>query len=138
MKRCGVSEAVSAVLLLAVIAAASYFALNWSAKNTIANEKSVTDAIELKGHQLQELVSVISAAASSGNTTVELLNYGTDDIVIDKVFIDGTLVSFSLYDSDGNNANTLVPREIMTLQLVGLGQSIQIITGSKNIIEVKA
>jgi len=86
MHKRGISETVSVVLLLVVIATASYFALSESSKRIIDNEKTVTDTLEIKGSQIQELLSVITINTTLGNTTLEILNYGTKNIVIDRVF----------------------------------------------------
>jgi hypothetical protein len=125
-------------MLLAVIATVSYFALSGSSKKTIDAERTVVDAIELKGSQVQELLSVISKNASPGSITLELLNYGKKDIVIEKVFVDGNPFAFAVSDSDGNvfPNNTITPREITELYVGAAGQSIQIVTSSKNIINL--
>jgi hypothetical protein len=135
MRRRGISEAVSAILLLAVIATASYFALNGTTKRTIDEERTISDAIELKGSQIRELLSVISTNISASSISMEILNYGTSDIIVEQVFIDGTPQPFTIFDSDGNILNhTVSPRKIITLHINSAGQSIQILTGSKNII----
>jgi flagellin-like protein len=138
MRRRGISEVVSVVLLLAVIAAASYFALSESSKRTIDNERTVTDIIEIKGSQIQELLSVITVNTTPQNTTLEILNYGTKNIIIDRVFLDGIPLPFTLSDSDGSVLlnHTMLPKDIMTLQVSGAGQSIQIVTESQNIISL--
>jgi flagellin-like protein len=138
MHRRGISEVVSVVLLLAVIATASYFALSGSSKRTIENERTVSDAIEIKGTQIQELLSVITVNTTLQNTTLEILNYGTKNIIIDKIFLDGIPLPFTLSDSSGSVLlnHTMSPKDIMTLQVSGVGQSVQIVTESKNIISL--
>jgi hypothetical protein len=138
MRRRAISEAVSAVLLLAVIATASYFALSSSTKTTLEDERTITETIRLKGSQVQELLSVISTNSLPDNVTVEILNYGTREIVIERVFADGVSLPFTVSDSDGNvfANNTVPPRKIIMLQLSGVGNSIQILTGSKNLIRL--
>jgi hypothetical protein len=137
MHRRGISEAVTAVLLLAVIATVSYFALGGSIKRTIDNERTITDAISLKGFQVQELISIISTKITD-TTTLELINYGPNDIIIDKVFLDGNSLPFTVSDSNGDVFlnNTISPKEIMVLQVDGVGNSIQLITDSKNMISI--
>jgi hypothetical protein len=137
MHRRGISEAVTAVLLLAVIATVSYFALGGSVKRTIDNERTITDAISLKGFQVQELISIISTKITD-TTTFELINYGPNDIIIDKVFLDGNSLPFTVSDSNGDVFlnNTISPKEIMVLQVDGVGNSIQLITDSKNMISI--
>lgn len=137
MQRRGISEAVSVVMLLAVIATASYFALNGSVKKITELESSVADSIKLKGAQVQELLSVISVERTLVGTSLELINYGPKEITIDRVFVDGELSPFTLLDSAENIFvnNTMPQREIMLLQVSGTGQSVQILTDSKNIFQ---
>jgi len=125
-------------MLLAVIATVSYFALSGASKKTIDAERTVTDVIELKGSQVQELLSVISKNASPGSITLELLNYGKKDITIERVFVDGSPFAFTVSDSDGNvySNNTITPKKITELYVGAAGQSIQIVTSSKNIINL--
>jgi hypothetical protein len=129
---------VSAVLLLAVVAAVSYLALSGSTQRTVDTQRSVADLIEQKGSQVQELLSVISRDTSANKVTLEIMNYGIKSIIIDKVFLDGTQSPFSLLDSDGSVFfnQTVPPKQIMMLQLSGHGQSIQIVTSSKNVISL--
>lgn len=128
----------SAVLLLAVVAAVSYLALSGSTQRTVDTQRSVADLIEQKGSQVQELLSVISRDTSANKVTLEIMNYGIKSIIIDKVFLDGTQSPFSLLDSDGSVFfnQTVPPKQIMMLQLSGHGQSIQIVTSSKNVISL--
>ncbi len=138
MRRRGISEAVSAVLLLAVIATVSYFALSGASKKTIDAERTVSDILEIKGSQIQELLSVISKNVSAENITLELLNYGHRNIIIEQVFVDGNPFAFAVSDSNGNifSNNTIPPRIIMELYVGTSGQSIQLVTSSKNIINL--
>lgn len=137
MQKRGISEAVSVMMLLAVIAIASYFALNGSSKTTIELERSVVDAIEQKGSQTQELVSIIFVEKNLDGISLELINYGQKKITIDKVFVDGAPSPFILLDSAENVFfnNTLPQREIMQLHVGSVGNSVQILTDSKNILK---
>lgn len=125
-------------MLLAVIATVSYFALSGSSKKTIDAERTVADVIEVKGSQVQELLAVISKNASPNSITLELLNYGKRDIIVERVFVDGNLFDFAVSDSDGNifPNNTIPPRKITGLYVGAAGQSVQIVTSSKNVINI--
>lgn len=137
MQRRGISEAVSVVLLLAVIATASYFALNGSTKKTTESERSVAETIALKGTQAQELLAVISKNTTD-EIAFEILNYGPKEIVVEMALVDGTPSSFIILDSAGNvfSNNTIPQKEIMRLEMSGAGQSVQIVTGSKNVLSL--
>jgi len=105
------------VLLLAVIATASFFALSNFAKNTEDNSMSVSDALERKGEQALELVSVISKDVLQNKITLELLNYGTRNIRIVDVLVDGKAAQFLVIGYDGSEiaSKTLEPSRITLL-----------------------
>jgi hypothetical protein len=126
------------VLLLAVIAAASFFALSNSAKNTEENSMSVSDALERKGEQALELISVISKDVTQNKMTLELLNYGTRNIRIADVLVDGKAAQFFVIGYDGSEvaSKTLEPSRMTLLQVSGSGQEIQLLTGSGNLIRI--
>ncbi|MEM4391326.1 MAG: hypothetical protein QXG67_00875 [Candidatus Nitrosotenuis sp.] len=136
--RRGVSEAVAAVLLLVVIATASFFALSNSTKNIEDNSVSVSDALERKGEQALELVSVISRDVSPNKTTLELLNYGTRNIRIADVLVDGKAAQFLVIGYDGSEvaSKTLEPSRMTLLQVSGSGQEVQLLTSSGNLIRI--
>jgi hypothetical protein len=136
--RRGVSEAVAAVLLLVVIATASFFALSNSVKNTEDNSMSVSDALERKGEQALELVSVISKDVSQNKMTLELLNYGTRNIRIADVLVDGKAAQFLMIGYDGSEiaSKTLEPSRMTLLEVAGSGQEIQLLTSSGNLIRI--
>lgn len=137
VKRRAISEVVAATLLIAVIATASFLALNGASKKTIENQNSVADALEFKGSQIQELLSIISKKSVGNTITVELLNYGLKDITITAVLVDGTSSSYALVNSDGaNQADKIIRNKILTLQIPKSGQSVQIITNTKNILKI--
>lgn len=137
VKRRAISEVVAATLLIAVIATASFLALNGASKKTIENQNSVADALEFKGSQIQELLSIISKKSAVNAITVELLNYGLKDIIVIAVLVDGTSSSYTLVDSDGTNqSDKIIRNKILTLQIPKSGQSVQIITNTKNILKI--
>lgn len=136
-KRRAVSEVVAVTLLIAVIATASFLALNGASKKTIEKQHSVADTLEFKGSQIQELLSIISKKSVGNTTTIELLNYGLKNITVTEVLIDGIGSSYTLVDSSGaNQANKIIRKEILILQIPKSGQTIQIITNTKNILRI--
>ena len=136
-KRRAISEVIAVILLIAVIATASFLALNGASKKTIEKQHSVADTLEFKGSQIQELLSIISKKSVGNTTTVELLNYGLKDITITEVLVDGIDSLYTLVDSSGTNqANKIIRKEIFILQIPKSGQTIQIITNTKNILRI--
>lgn len=136
MLRRGSSEAVSVVILAIVISTSSYYALSNSSQRITDNQRSAIDMMNLKNAQTQELISIISRDVSQETITLEMVNFGTKTIVIDSVFVDSIKYDFVLSNSTGYVFdNDVIPvREIMVLRIFGTGQSIQIITDSKNMI----
>lgn len=133
----GISEAISVILLIAVIATASFFAMNLASKRTETQEISVSEAIKKRGEQAQELVSIISKKKTSSSIIVELVNYGRDVIKINKVFVDASQTTYTLTDKRGNNLGDTIPiREIAELQTSRTGSAVQIVTSTGNLFEI--
>jgi hypothetical protein len=132
-----ISEVMATILLIGVVATASFLALNGASKKTIEAQHSVADALELKGRQIQELLSVISKKSTGNTITIEFLNYGLKDIIITDVLVDGIGASYTLVDSSGANlADKIIRNKILTLQVQKRGQTVQIITDTKNIFKI--
>ena len=137
VKRRAVSEVIAVILLIAVIATASFLALNGASKKTIEKQHSVEDMLESKSSQIQEMLSIISKKSIGNITTVELLNYGLKNITITEVLVDGVGSSYTLVDSSGKNQdNKIIRKEILTLQIPKGSQTIQIITNTKNMLRI--
>lgn len=134
-ERRGISEAVSAIVLLAVVAAVSFYTMNNSTTKTIDHGLSVSDAMAQKGIRSQELLSIIAKHIMEDKMILELINYGTKEFLVDKVFVDGNESAFIILNSNGVNLEnkTLVPRQILSLHVTGYGQTLQILTGSGNV-----
>lgn len=137
--RRGVSEVIATILLMAVIATVSFLALNNSSKQTMENEKTVTEALYEKSTQIQELLSVIGHKTNSGKIQLELFNYGLKEIILDGVFVDGKEASFVLSDGSGVVFvnNTFAQKKIMMLETNMTGRSVQLLTNTKNLIDIK-
>lgn len=136
-KRRAISEIVAVTIMLAVIATASFLALNNASKRINESQQSIHDALESKGSQVQEAISIISKESTSNVITVELLNYGLKDITVTEVLVDGAGSQYTIIDY--NNAiqgNKIVRNKILTLQIPKSGQTVQIITSTKNILEI--
>lgn len=136
-KRRAIGEVIATILLIAVVATASFLALNGASKKITESQYSVADALELKGMQIQELLSIISKKSVGNTITVELLNYGLKDIIITEVLVDGDRAPYALVDSSGSNLDGKIIRsKILELQIQKGGQTVQIITDTKNILKI--
>lgn len=137
VKRRGVSEVVAATILLAVIAATSFLALNSVSKKITEGQNSVHDTLESKGRQIQEAVSIISKKSAGNAITLELLNYGPRDIAVTEVLVDGAGSPYTITDSDGEDQdNRMIRSRILVLHIPKSGQTVHIITDTKNIFRI--
>lgn len=137
IKRRATSEVVAATLLIAVIATVSFLTLNGTLKKTIEHQNSVSDALELKSGQIKELLSVISKKSAESVIVIELLNYGPKDIIITHVFVDGISSSYTLVNSNGaDQSDKIIRNKILTLKVPKNGQTIQIMTDTKNLLKI--
>lgn len=137
IKRRAISEVVATILLIAIITTVSFLTLNGTLKKTIENQNSVSDALELKSGQIKELLSIISKKSIENTIVIELLNYGPKDIIIIQVLVDGTSSSYVLTNSDGaDQSDKIIRNKILTLKIPKSGQTIQIITDTKNMLKI--
>ncbi|MEW6043991.1 MAG: hypothetical protein AB1608_06975 [Thermoproteota archaeon] len=138
-KRRGVGEVVAVIMLMAVIATTSMLALGASSKQTLDSEKTVAGALNDKGAQIQELLSVIQQNVQPTKIRLEVFNYGLKDIVLEAVLVDGKKTTYLLSDSYGQAfANNTIPqRKIMVLEANTVGGSVQLITDTQNLIDIK-
>lgn len=136
-KKRAVSEVVAATILLAVIAASSFMALNNTSKKIIEGQHSVHDALESKSSQIQEAISVISKKSDGNAITIELLNYGPRDITVTEVLVDGTGSQYTIADSSGEDqGGKMIRNRILVMQIPKGGQTVQIITDTKNMFRI--
>jgi len=132
-----VSEIVAVTIMLAVIATSSFLALNNTSEKIIENQHSVHDMLELSGSQIQETVSIISKKSESNAIAVELLNYGSKNITVAQVMVDGINAPYTLVDSGGTyQDNKIIRNKILLLQIPKGGQTVQIITSTKNMLKI--
>ncbi|MFN3654206.1 MAG: hypothetical protein ACK4TO_02635 [Candidatus Nitrosotenuis sp.] len=127
------------IVLMGVIATTSILALGASSKQMLDSEKTVADALHEKGAQIQELLSVIQQNVQPDKIKLEIFNYGLKDIVLKAVLVDGKKTMYLLHDSNGQvfANNTIPQRKIMVLETYGIGDSVQLITDTQNLIELK-
>ena len=97
--RRGVSELVSAVILIAIVLAGMIiftylFSISQQAKIT-----SLKDIMETKKRQANELLSILHAAYHGGVIHIYVYNYGNVPIEIAKVFVNDSGVYFEIYDA---------------------------------------
>ncbi|MGQ0771730.1 MAG: hypothetical protein ACT4NT_03035 [Nitrososphaerota archaeon] len=138
-KRRATSEVVAAMLMFTVIATASFLAVSISSKQTLENEKTITEALHEKNTQIQELVSVISQKTQPNKIVLEMINYGLKEITIQKVLVDGNESEFVIKNDHGAlfTNNTIPKKTILVLEANMVGKSIQLITTTGNLINIK-
>lgn len=135
-KRRAIGEVVAAALLLVVVATATTLALSGSSEQTFEGQQTVSQAIDNSRMQIQEMLSVISTDASAGTIKLEVLNYGKEEIKIDKMMIDAVETgSFTISKYDGTSFTSIPIKEIVTIETTGTGSTLQLVTTSGNLFE---
>lgn len=133
----GISEVVASILLIAVITTASFLAVTASSKQIMESKTTVSEALHEKGAQIQELVSVITSKADSSKISLEMLNYGMMEITVDDVLVDGKKSAFTIKENGAALPNTIPKKKLVVLETNATGNSVQLITGTGNLIEIK-
>lgn len=137
-KRRAVSEVVAAVLLVVVVATASFLAASSSSKQTVESSKTVAETLRDKGMRVQELIGVISSKIESDRVVLEIINYGTKDITLEKVLVDGKESEFVLKEGTVEFVNnTISKKRILVLEASMVGKSIQMLTTTGNFVNIK-
>jgi flagellin-like protein len=138
--RKGVSELVSAVVLIAIVLAAMtlftyFFSVSHSARIT-----SIRDIFEGRRERENELLSILYSSYSNNVIKIYVYNYGDNSIKISKVYIGQTEASFKIYDAYNNAlVGELYPRRpyIISISMTITGPTkVVLITDSGNIYSV--
>jgi flagellin-like protein len=139
MCRRGISEVIASILLVATIAVASLLAATTSSKQITESEKTIEEELSNKAAQIQELLGVISAKTASDKISLEIINYGLKEIVLESVLVDGKESGFALKDDDIIITNNTIPKKrILVLETNTTGNSVQLITDTGNLINIKS
>ncbi|TBR26046.1 MAG: hypothetical protein EPO63_00755 [Candidatus Nitrosotenuis sp.] len=89
-KRRGISEIVSALVVVAVTVSGLGLYVALSEQRIFGDVKSVHDAIQTSEDQINELVEFIGMFRKDDTVRVFVHNYGSKNITISDVFVNGT------------------------------------------------
>lgn len=89
-ERRGISEIVSAFVVIAVIVSGLGLYVTLSEQRIFGDVKSVHDAIQISEDQVKELVEFTDMFRKDNKVSVFVHNYGFKDITISDVFVNGT------------------------------------------------
>jgi hypothetical protein len=139
MQRKAVGEVIAVALLLVVTTAVMTIVISYSNDQIFSERQTASEAIEKSRKRVQELVSLIGISTNSGSMAVDLLNYGRQAIMIEKVMVDGIASTYSIYKSDGTLLGASLPvKEPVTIQIPKTGKTVQILTTSGNLFDFSA
>ena len=126
MKRRGISEIISTIILIMIVSIAGTYLFAYSSNFIQKNNDQYMRDMELDVGQAQERFTVSSVWWSgSGNfLNITVYNYGQNDIQVSDVYIDGVRVSSYSY-----GRNTVILTE--KLLSVGFDSPITIVDGSE-------
>jgi flagellin-like protein len=98
-KRKGISEILSAVILIMVVVAGTAIYVSLSRERIFTNMLSVSEALQSSNDKATELLSKILVTKNAKNSTAYIINYGFNNVTIAKVLVDGnrTAQQFDTY-----------------------------------------
>ncbi|MGH9933620.1 MAG: archaellin/type IV pilin N-terminal domain-containing protein [Nitrososphaerales archaeon] len=88
-KRRGISEILSAVILIMVVVASMAIYVSLSRERIFVNTLSVGEALKNSEDKATELITKILVTKTEQNSTAYLINYGFKNVTIAKVLVDG-------------------------------------------------
>lgn len=99
----GLSELVSAVILIGVVISGLFVYTTLSQQRIFAGSHTVSDALENSKKQSSEMIKEIIMTKNQTASSVILINIGRADVQIDEVFIDSVTnqASFKILDIKG-------------------------------------
>lgn len=130
-KRRGISEIVSALVVVAVTVSGLGLYVTLSEQRILGDVKSVHDAIQTSEDQINELVEFIDMFRKDDKVRVFVHNYGFKNITISNVFVNGT-------KNMANNLNPVTLKDLngMMINSIPVGKTAEIFlnfTGDKDI-----
>ena len=88
-KHRGISEILSAVILIMVVVASMAIYVSLSRERIFVNMLSVGEAVKSSEDKATELLTKILVTKTEKNSTAYIINYGFKNVTIAKVFVDG-------------------------------------------------
>ncbi|MEM2760581.1 MAG: hypothetical protein QXU32_04150 [Nitrososphaerales archaeon] len=98
-KRKGLSEILSAVILIMVVVTGTAIYVSLSRERIFGNMVSVSEALQSSNDKATELLTKILVTKTAKNSTAYIINYGFNNVTIAKVLVDGnrTAQQFDTY-----------------------------------------
>jgi flagellin-like protein len=102
----GLSELVSAVILIGVVISGLFVYTTLSQQRIFAGSQTVSDALENSKIQYSEMIKKIIMTKNQTASSVILINIGRSDVQIDKVFVDSVThpAVFQVLDIEGKTS----------------------------------
>jgi len=88
-KRRGISEILSAIILIMAVLASMAVYVTLSRERIFANMISVSEALQSSEDKATELLTKIWVTKTDKNSTAYIINYGFKNVTIAKVLVDG-------------------------------------------------
>jgi flagellin-like protein len=88
-KRRGISEILSAVILIMAVVASMVIYVSLSRERLFVNTFSVSEVLKNSEDKATELITKVLITKTEKNSTAYLINYGFKNVTISKVFVDG-------------------------------------------------
>jgi hypothetical protein len=111
MKSRGVSEIISAIIVISVVVAGLGVYTSLSQQRILADTVTVKESINMKDDQISELIEFVDMFRNNTNPNmleIVLHNYGLKNVTISNVYVNGTLdlneetsISYHVRDLDG-------------------------------------
>jgi flagellin-like protein len=142
----GVSEIIASLILILIVSAAGVLAYSISLttfSSSTSNYQLQMDQREAKVQERLEVLAVWWDRQNQFNLTLTVLNYGTIDLTIDKVYVNGTIVTTYISGTGAKIGPTIIiPVTFASPLPIATGQTYDIIVvserGGKNEISWQA
>ena len=137
----GVSELVSAVVLIAIVLSAMLlFTYLFSTSHT-AQIISIRDLLMNRKNRENELLSILHTSYYNGVVNISVYDYGDSIIHVSKIFVGNREVSYKIYDGYNDAlVDAIYPRRPYVISIsmsISSETTVVILTESGNIYSVK-
>lgn len=108
----GLSELVSAVILIGVVISGVFVYTTLSQQRIFTGSQTVSDALENSKKQSSEMIKKILMTKNQTASSIILINIGRSDVQIDKVFVDSVVSpsDFQIFDIESKtNYGNVIP-----------------------------
>lgn len=129
------NQIVAVLLLFGIVAAVIVPIIAGSWEDITSNSISIADFMKIQQTQNGQILNLISIEDEPEYLSLDIMNTGIYEITVDVVLMDGVPAPYTLTDQNSTVISSIPLNEIVSLDVIGAGNTVQIISESGKLFE---